>query len=342
MAKKHLTDDERRRIRILRFEASKTVSEIAQITGYGLGQIKRALRSEQVAPRPGRPTVLTAEQIQELEEFIKASSKNRRMTFEQVASVIFDGHFGVYVIRNTLRRLGYRRYVAALKPPISEKNRRLRLQFALDHKDWTAEQWGKILWSDETWIRWGRHRKTYVTRKKDEVFAINCIVEKEQRKAGWMFWGCFSGYGKGPGIFWEKDWGQINAETYQQHIIPIIQGWLQIEANASHNGLIFMQDNAPGHAAADTRREFALRAIQTISWPPFSPDLNPIETIWCWMKDWIEDCYGDEHKPSYDRLRQWVKEAWEAIPEELLQELLASMPARMEAVIQAAGMYTKY
>jgi len=42
-----------------------------------------------------------------------------------------------------------------------------------------------------------------------------------------MFWGCFSGkYGKGPGIFWEKEWGTINEETYQEWIVPIIDGWI--------------------------------------------------------------------------------------------------------------------
>lgn len=59
------------------------------------------------------------------------------------------------------------------------------------------------------------------------------------------------------------------------------------------------------------------------------------------MKDWIEDRYGLE-KPSYEKLRQYVKEAWEALPDDYLKELLASMPDRCKAVIAAKGMYTKY
>ena len=60
------------------------------------------------------------------------------------------------------------------------------------------------------------------------------------------------------------------------------------------------------------------------------------------MKDYIEDKYGLEEKPSYDKLRLYVKEAWEAIPEDFLKELLASMPARCKAVIEANGMHIKY
>jgi len=41
-----------------------------------------------------------------------------------------------------------------------------------------------------------------------------------------------------------------------------------------------MQDGAPGHAAADTKRELQERGIEVISWPSFSPDLNPIERVY--------------------------------------------------------------
>lgn len=44
-------------------------------------------------------------------------------------------------------------------------------------------------------------------------------------------------------------------------------------------GLIFMQDNAPGHAAAITIEDLRERGIDIVQWPPFSPDLNPIETV---------------------------------------------------------------
>ena len=60
------------------------------------------------------------------------------------------------------------------------------------------------------------------------------------------------------------------------------------------------------------------------------------------MKDWIEAKYGLEEKPSYSRLRQYVNEAWEALPEDYLKELLDQMHDRCEKVIEAKGMHTKY
>jgi hypothetical protein len=43
-----------------------------------------------------------------------------------------------------------------------------------------------------------------------------------------------------------------------------------------------------------------------------------------------------------DALIEAIREAWEAMPDEKLAALVASMPKRIEAVIQAGGWQTKY
>jgi transposase len=88
-----------------------------------------------------------------------------------------------------------------------------------------------------------------------------------------------------------------------------------------------MQDDAPGHRAADTLKELQERDIYLILWPAFSPDLNPIETVWNRMKDYIMRKYPDYHT-SYDRLRAAVMEAWDMIGADELQGLVREMPAR--------------
>ena len=224
MGRQHLTEAERARVRVLSADAHLSQIQICEVTGFGLGQVQRALREAIPKPRSGRPAVLTLEQERELIEFVTTSKKSRRMTFLQLSVVLFNGKYSQYCIRSALRCNGFNRYIAYRKPPISEKNQQLRLQFALDHANWTPEKWGEILWTNETWITHGRHRKTYVTRRYGEELKETCIIDREQRKTGWMFWGCFSGYRKGPGIFWEKDWGSISGETYCQHTIPVIDG----------------------------------------------------------------------------------------------------------------------
>jgi hypothetical protein len=77
--------------------------------------------------------------------------------------------------------------------------------------------------------------------------------------------------------------GSISAETYRQHTVPVIHGYIEFQRREGIH-LRLMQDGAPGHSAADTKQELQERGIEVISWPPFSPDLNPI----C--------CYGRKQK----------------------------------------------
>ena len=101
-----------------------------------------------------------------------------------------------------------------------------------------------------------------------------------------------------------------------------------------------MQDGAPGHTGVNTRQELTERGIIVIEWPPFSPDLNPIETVWNLMKDYIADNYPE--KLTYDRLRNAVRDAWDSISEEYLRDLINDMGIRCQAVIDTQGAYTKY
>lgn len=150
-----------------------------------------------------------------------------------------------------------------------------------------------------------------------------------------MFWGGFNGTTKGPCLFWEKEWGTIGQQSYSDRIIPLIDGWIRMNPNIQ-----LMQDGAPGHTGGNTRAELLDRGIRSIFWPAYSPDLNPIETVWNSMKDYVAENYPE--KLSYDQLRGAVKTAWESITPEFLGNLVAEMPARCAAVIAANGMHTRY
>ncbi|EED19447.1 Hsp40 co-chaperone Jid1, putative [Talaromyces stipitatus ATCC 10500] len=73
------------------------------------------------------------------------------------------------------------------------------------------------------------------------------------------------------------------------------------------------EDGAPGHTSKETIEELHSRGIYPIYWLAFSPDLNPIEAVWNWMKDWIQEQYPDDEQFSYDRLREVVRAAWDAL-----------------------------
>jgi len=89
---------------------------------------------------------------------------------------------------------------------------------------------------------------------------------------------------------------------------------------------IIQEDNAPGHKGHSNRyRE--LNGIEILEWPAQSPDLNPIESVWRGV--------GRDLGAG---IRSWRYH----ITEEMLDRLVDSMPARLQAVIDAGGNPTPY
>ena len=55
------------------------------------------------------------------------------------------------------------------------------------------------------------------------------------------------------------------------------------------------------------------------------------------MRDWIQDHYSNADKLSSDALRKAVRETWDAVTPEQLNELIDEMGARCQTVIEAEG-----
>jgi hypothetical protein len=64
---------------------------------------------------------------------------------------------------------------------------------------------------------------------------------------------------KGLCLFWEKEWGSINKDSYCERIIPLVDGWIRMNSQLKP-----MQDGAPSHAAASTIKELHKRLINLI------------------------------------------------------------------------------
>jgi transposase len=81
--------------------------------------------------------------------------------------------------------------------------------------------------------------------------------------------------------------------------------------------------------------------VVPISWPPFSPDLSPIEDIWNRLKDILQEIDPEVHRKSW-RLRAAVLRAWETITDAEIRERIRTMHQRCLDVIAANGMETKW
>jgi transposase len=72
--------------------------------------------------------------------------------------------------------------------------------------------------------------------------------------------------------------------------------------------------------------------------PANLPDLNPVENIFGVMKNFVYDL----NPSTLQELRLAVIDAWESIPNETLRNLFASMPGRMQTVVDKNGDRIKY
>jgi transposase len=108
-----------------------------------------------------------------------------------------------------------------------------------------------------------------------------------------------------------------------------------------------MQDGASVHTAHIIWRLLAEMGIEVMDWPPYSPDLNPIENLWALIKAKIYKIYphlaeaADTDK-TLQELIEAAQEAWEAIDFDILKKLNDTMPHWIKAVIEADRWYTKY
>jgi len=112
------------------------------------------------------------------------------------------------------------------------------------------------------------------------------------------------------------------------------------ESGIPEEKVIFQQDNNPKHTSKKAKKWIKNNNITLLDWPAQSPDLNPIEHQWVHLKKKLAK-YQTALKGVWE-IWERVMEVWNNIPPEVCQNLIESMPRRLEAVIKAKGGHTKY
>jgi transposase len=224
---------------------------------------------------------------------------------------------------------------AAQKPLINDKMRKKRLQFARKYKAWTKEQWGQVMFSDESTFRTLRVVSRTIRRPKGSYrYSSRYTVKTMKHPAGVMVWACFTGnVGRGS-IYFLPPKVTMTGDRYLSMLKDKLPPFMGIH-NASH----FLQDGAPCHKTKKVMDWFKDQNIEVMDWPGNSPDLNPIENVWSYMKNKLKD----KAITSVPVLQQEILKLWTMeITQDYFKKLTDSMPERIKLVLEHRGEMTKY
>ena len=281
------------------------------------------------AERSGRPRCTT----DDTDAAIEACAEEKKFTVPKLIKQELQLDCSARTIRRRLDEAGLLGRVGATEYAYDERDLQRRLSFAEGYGSWTVADWGRVIFSDETHIEvYGRSR-VWVQRPRGERFNPDYLVERVPHSERVSLWGCFCARGVGQA---EVFVGEFDAARYVDilqhnliqtalHFYPREHWW-------------FQQDNAPQHTSRLANRWFHNHGVDLLDFPPYSPDLNPIENLWSILKARVEARLAR----TMDEVERVLKEEWEALDYELLTSLAHSMPTRCAAVVANRGHKAPY
>ncbi|MGB8647577.1 MAG: IS630 family transposase [Anaerolineae bacterium] len=233
------------------------------------------------AHRGGRPAKLTKSQKQQLCAWVDAGPQAcgfesgcwSTLLLQELIRREFQVLYSRYYLCELLRNLGYSFQKA---------------QFVSDHLDpvrraaWCTQEWPQIvreaqrrhawlLFGDEaSFPQWGSLSYTWARRNHPPQ-----VKTAGKRKAYKVFGliDLFSGR-----LFYQGIEGKFNSESYQAFLLSVL--------GQTRKPIFLLQDGAKYHTSKATRAFFAQHAARLTVYqlPSYSPDYNPIESLWKKLK----------------------------------------------------------
>ena len=153
---------------------------------------------------------------------------------------------------------------------------------------------------------------------------------------GIMVWGCILRTGERGLVRVTKS---ITGRVYRSVLRCVVCKFPMLRAAPYlDDKIVFQQDNASCHTSKIVERYMLRNRFLVLPWPPLSPDLNPIESVWAIMARALRGrCFANA-----EELWRAVRKEWNAVSVTQLVGLYDSIPRRLAAVREARGDATRY
>jgi transposase len=238
---------------------------------------RERLRLDNVSrPRSGAPRKLTEVQRDEIYDIVNFQNPHvkYRDLLDSVDHVVKERS-----IQRLLRELDKRKWLQRKRPVLTENHAAARLRWAQEYQDYEEEDWKKVKWSDECTVERGVGVQPIWTfnRPSEQLLQHDVhAVRPSGRGVRQMLWAGFGHSCRTSLVALYRDplaaRGGVSGRSIEALYTAMLPTFIQ-------QGDIFMHNNAPVHRARIVTGLLNRLGITVIEWPPYSPDLNPIENL---------------------------------------------------------------
>lgn len=321
-----------------RLQAGATQQEVARHFGVSRQTISalwtRYNNTNRVddRPRSGRPRVTTQAQ----DRYIRLRHLRDRTTTATSTTTQIPGvrRISDQTVRNRLREAGLFARRPVRRHVLTPRHLADRLLWCQQRVRWARARWRNVLFTDESRFLLTRaDGRARVYRRRGERYAPNCVQQVVPFGGGSvMVWAGIHHGGRTPLVHVA---GALTGVRYRD---LILQPYVLPHVNV-HGGQ-FQQDNARPHIARVCQDFLQHNNIQTLPWPARSPDLSPIEHLW----DELDRRVRRRNPPpqTLPALLDALQHEWQHIQQRVIDNLIASMGRRCQAVIDARGGHNRY
>lgn len=335
MPRRHKPTEQRAIARHFYEHQTQNAAEAARLTGISERTMQRyfaKLRRGQSLddkPRSGRPRKVDTSLRNRLRAIKSQYPQESARFYAQQLSEGPDMRVSERTVQRAFHQMGFT-YRLPRRGGLTSAHKQARLSFARKHRN---ESWGNKWSFDEAYFNlWKATRKVWVSREEEEETNLPYLTNSQEKISIGMAVAIAPGR-KSALAFLPKNWEANKLiQLWNETLLPSLT-WKRGPRN--YNEL--MLDNDGRHQQRiwhEYMKEKVLRPIKP--WPAHSPDLNPVENVFAWMKRFVQ-----KQMPTTElALRQAIIDAWDAVPLEMTTKVFDDMPRRVLQVIRLEGKMT--